>query len=99
MKVQIQAVNFNADRDLIKLIEERIEGLTKFYDHIIASQVHLKVQKTSEKENKCLELRLGIPGDDLIVKKEAISFEEALNQVVAVSKKTLIRRKEKQRNK
>ena len=99
MKVQIQAVNFKADRDLIVLIEEKISGLGKFYDHIISYEVFLKVQKTSEKENKHFELRLGIPGDDLIVKKVSDSFEDALNQVFTTAKKSLIRHKEKQRNK
>lgn len=99
MKVNVQAVNFNVDKDLVDLIENKINGLLKFYDNIIDAQVHLKVQKTSVKENKELEIRLGIPGDDPVVKKTANSFETALNQSVAVLKKTLIKLKEKQREK
>lgn len=99
MKVHVQAVNFNADKELIIQIEEKINGLLKFYDHIIDAHVHLKVQKTSEKENKSLEIKLGIPGDDVIVKKTSNSFEEALLQSVTSLKKVLIKRKEKQREK
>jgi putative sigma-54 modulation protein len=99
MKVQVQAVNFNADKELILLIEEKVKSLLKFYDHIIDAQVHLKVQKTSEKENKNLEIKLGIPGDDLVVKKTSNSFEDALLQAVTSLKKTLIKRKGKQREK
>jgi len=99
MKVQFQAVNFKADKELILTVEDKISGLMKYYDHIISSEVFLKVQKTSEKANKYFELRLGIPGDDLVVKKVSDSFEDALNQVVTTAKKTLIKHKEKQRKK
>ena len=48
MKVHVQAVNFNVDKDLVELIEKKITSLLKFYDHIIEANVFLKVQKTSE---------------------------------------------------
>jgi len=99
MKVNVQAVNFNADKELIILVEEKVNGLIKFYDHIIEAQVFLKVQKTSEKENKQLEIKLGIPGDDPVVKKASNTFEDALLQAVTSLKKTLIKRKEKLREK
>ncbi len=99
MKVQVQAVNFNADKDLIQLIEEKVKGLLRFYDHIIEARVYLKVQKTSQRDNKELEIRLGIPGDDPVVKKTSYSFEDALLQAVTTMKKTLKRHKEKQREK
>jgi putative sigma-54 modulation protein len=97
MRVQIQAVNFNIDKDLNDLIETKTKGLLKFYDHIVDAQVFLKVQKTSQKDNKELEIRLGIPGDDPVVKKTSNTFETALNQSITVLKKTLIKLKEKQR--
>lgn len=97
MKVNIQAVNFNADRELVLLIEKKAKGLLKFYDNIIEANVYLKVQKTSQKENKELEIRLGIPGDDPVVKKSSNTFEDALLQAITSLKKTLTRRKEKQR--
>lgn len=99
MKVNVQAVNFNADKELIMLIEEKVNGLIKFYDHIIEAQVFLKVQKTSDKDNKHLEIKLGIPGDDPVVKKNSNTFEDALLQAVTSLKKTLIKRKGKQREK
>jgi putative sigma-54 modulation protein len=99
MKVQVQAVNFNVDKELVQLIEDKISALSKFYDHIIDAKVFLKVQKTSEKENKQMEIKLGIPGDDPVVKKTSHTFEDALLQSVTSLKKTLIKRKEKLRAK
>lgn len=99
MKVNVQAVNFNADKGLIEQIEKKVKGLLRYYDHIIDARVMLKVQKTSQRENKELEIRLGIPGDDPIVKKHSNTFEDALLQAVTTLKKTLKRHKEKQREK
>lgn len=99
MKVNVQAVNFNVDKDLIELIEKKITSLLKFYDHIIGANVFLKVQKTSQPDNKELEIRLRIPGVDPVVKKNSSTFEDALLQAVTSLKKTLTRRKEKQREK
>ena len=99
MKVRIQAVNFNIDKGLVQLIEEKTQSLLKFYDHIIDAEVFLKVQKTSLKENKDLEIRLSIPGNDPVVKKTSSTFEDALSQAHASLKKTLIKLKEKQREK
>lgn len=99
MKVNVQAVNFNVDKDLVELIETKLKSLLRFYDHIIDARVFLKVQKTSQRENKQLEIRLGIPGVDPVVKKSSNTFEDALIQAVTSLKKTLTRRKEKQREK
>ena len=56
MKVYVQSVNFNADKELIEFIEKKVNGLEKFYDKIVDSEVFLKVQQTSEKENKVVEI-------------------------------------------
>ncbi len=99
MKVQIQAVNFNIDKKLVVLIEEKVEALTKFYENIVSAEVFLKVQKTSEKENKILELKIGIPGKDKLVKRTTSTFEDALLQAVSSMKNSLKRLKEKQNDK
>jgi putative sigma-54 modulation protein len=45
MKVFTQSVNFNADSDLIKLAEKKVESLVRFHDKIVDAEVFLKVQK------------------------------------------------------
>ena len=52
MKVNTQSVNFNADVKLINFIQKRMDKLDLFYDRIIQSDVFLKVENTSDKENK-----------------------------------------------
>ena len=98
MKVLIQSVNFNMDKDLKVFIESKLEVLEKFHDRIVGADVFLKVQKTSEKENKSIEIRLKIPGDDVVVKKNSKTFEEGTLQCVEALKRSLKKVKEKQRN-
>ena len=69
MKVNVQAVNFNVDKKLVVYINERLSRLEKYYDKVVTSDVFLKVEKTSEKENKIVEVKIHVPGDDFLVKK------------------------------
>ncbi len=97
MKVNVQTPNFAAKEELLVFIEKRLSKLEQFYDRIVFADVFLKVQKTSEKENKAVEVLLSVPGDDLMVKKEAKSFEEATDEVVKSLERQLKKRKQKQR--
>ncbi len=97
MKVNIQTPNFAAKDELLTFVESRLSKLEQFYDRIIFADVFLKVQKTSEKENKIVEVLLSIPGDDMMVKKEAKSFEEAIDDVVKALERQLKKRKQKQK--
>ncbi len=98
MKVTVQSVNFNMDKDLNIYIEDKMELLNKFYDRIIGAEVFLKVQKTSDKENKIIEIKLNVPGDDIMVKKHSKTFEEGVSSSIDTLKRGLKKLKEKQRN-
>ena len=98
MKVFIQSVNFNADSDLLKYVETKVQGLSKFHDKIIDAEVFLKVQNTSDKENKISEVKINIPGSELMVKKETKSFEEGISICMDSLKRQLKKSKEKLRD-
>ncbi|MEH6766027.1 ribosome hibernation-promoting factor, HPF/YfiA family [Aequorivita antarctica] len=97
MKVNVQTPNFAAKDELLVFVEKRLSKLEQFYDKIVFADVFLKVQKTSEKENKAVEVLLSIPGDDIMVKKEAKTFEEAIDEVVKALERQLKKRKQKQK--
>ena len=69
MKVDVHAVNFTVDRKLVDFVQERMAKLEKYYDKVVSSDVYLKVEKTSDKENKIVEMKIIVPGDDFLVKK------------------------------
>ena len=98
MKVNTQSVNFTADAKLIDFIQKRMDKLDLFYDKIIQSDVYLKVENTSNKENKIFEAKVSVPGDSFIVKKQCKTFEEAVDSAVASLERKIKKRKEKLRS-
>ncbi len=99
MKVNVQSVNFNIDKELVEFIEKKVNSLGRFYDKIVDADVYLKVQQTSEKENKIVEIKMNVPGNDFVVKKQCKTFEEGTMLVVDTVKRQLRKKKEKIRAK
>ncbi|MES2746758.1 MAG: ribosome-associated translation inhibitor RaiA [Bacteroidota bacterium] len=97
MKVNVHAVNFTVDKKLVDFIQLRMDKLEKYYDKIVSSDVFLKVEKTSEKENKIVEVKIHVPGDDFLVKKQCKTFEEAVEMSAESLERLLVKRKEKVR--
>ncbi|RRA90347.1 ribosome hibernation-promoting factor, HPF/YfiA family [Paenimyroides viscosum] len=95
MKVNVQAVNFNVDRKLVDFLNIRLEKLQQFYDKIVGIDVSLRTENTSDKENKSVDIIVRIPGDDLVVKKTAKTFEEAADLGADALERLLVKRKEK----
>ena len=98
MKVNTQSVNFVADQKLINFIQKRLDKLELFYDKIIQSDVYLKVENTSDKENKIFEAKVSVPGDSLVVKKQCRSFEQGADLAAASLERQLVKRKQKLRS-
>ncbi|UOB16867.1 ribosome hibernation-promoting factor, HPF/YfiA family [Abyssalbus ytuae] len=97
MKVNIQSVNFTVDQKLVNFIQKRLDKLDNFYDRIINADVYLKVENTSAKENKIVEVKVNVPGDGFIVKKQCKTFEEAVDSAANSLERALLKRKEKMR--
>ena len=97
MKVNLQAVNFNVDRKLVDFVQEKLDKLEKYYDKIISSDVFLRLENTSDKENKTVEIKINVPGDDFVVKKTAKSFEEGVDLAVDSLERVIVKQKEKLR--
>ena len=97
MKVQVQSVNFKVDHKLVDFIQKRMDKLDQFYDNIISGEVFLKVDNNHTRENKITEIRLAVPGNELVVKKECTSFEEATDLCADALKRQLDKHKAKVR--
>lgn len=95
MKVSAHAVNFTVDKRLVDFIQERLDKLEKYYDKVVSADVFLKVEKTSEKENKIVEVKINVPGDEFLVKKQCKTLEEALELSAESLQRMLVKRKEK----
>jgi len=99
MKVNAQSVNFTADGKLIDFVQKRMDKLEVFYDKVIESDVYLKVENTSAKENKIVEIMVFVPRDKIMVKKQCKSFEEAVDSACSSLERQLVKKKEKLRAK
>ncbi|KZE80733.1 ribosome-associated translation inhibitor RaiA [Myroides marinus] len=95
MKVNIQAINFNVDRKLVDFANERLAKIEKFYDKIVSVDVFFKLENTTDKENKITELKLLVPGDEMIVKKTCKTFEEGVDAGADALERLLVKHKEK----
>jgi len=95
MTIHFRAVNFTADAKLKEFSKERIEKLSLFHNQIIEVFVFTKVENSSDGLNKWAELKIAIPGDDIVVKKICRTFEEAIHTAAQSAERILKRRKEK----
>ncbi|MFZ9046832.1 MAG: ribosome hibernation-promoting factor, HPF/YfiA family [Cyclobacteriaceae bacterium] len=87
MDFKVNSVNFTVDQKLVNFIHEKVKKLELMNNGIISSEVFLRVDKNSTKENKVAEVKLLMPGQELFAKKQCKSFEEATDQVVDALKK------------
>ncbi|MCB9202201.1 MAG: ribosome-associated translation inhibitor RaiA [Flavobacteriales bacterium] len=95
MKINVQAVNFNAKENLTEYLEKKLSKINQMYDNVISTNVFFKLENTSAKENKTIELILEVPGEDIVVKKSGQSFEECIDISTETAKKLLKKKKEK----
>jgi len=62
MNVNIQTVNFDADRKLLDLVKRKMQKLNTFHDRIIASDVFLKLDNVVHHiKDKIVEIKVHVP--------------------------------------
>ena len=79
MKVNYNVVGFTADQKLVDFIQKKLDKLDLLYDKVIDADVYLKLENTNAKENKIIEIKVNVPGDNFVVKKQCKTFEEAMD--------------------
>ena len=83
MQVNIHSVHFKADSKLEDFIREKVKKVAKFHDGILVGEVTLKLKNTDKPENKVVEIRLKVKGNDLISSKESKTFEGATDLAIS----------------
>ena len=77
MKVQVQSIHFDADHKLIDFIQKKLDKLDTFYDRSIDSEVILSLNNEGV-ENKTVEIKLNVPGDQLLLSRLMILLRQQL---------------------
>ena len=94
MDIIIQSLGFTASENLETFIRERV-GKLENYGKIIRANVKLSQgSKRDSKDNSC-EIRLEVPGNDLFLKKNDLSFETAIIDAVDALQQVMIKEKGK----
>ena len=95
MKLQINAVHFDASDQLTDFIQQKVNKLDTFYDRIVEGEVFLKFDNNNQITNKIVEIKLFVPGSTLFTKEEADSFETATDQALDSMTRQLKKYKDK----
>ena len=77
MDIKIHSLHFDADVKLIEFINSKLKKLIQFYVDILSAEVFLRLDRSEGLENKVVEIRLTIPGNELFAKKHSKTFEES----------------------
>ena len=93
MEIKVHSIHFDADKELLTFIQERVDKLDNIFDRILGSEVYLKVEKSSQPINKITEIKLNLPGKEIFAKKQGKSFEEATDIAVDALRRQLKRYK------
>jgi len=80
--------------NLQKYIDKRLSKLSLYYNRIVSVDLYLNLDNQSSQTNKSVELRVNIPGDDVVVGKKSESFEKSLDMAASTAERMLKRRKE-----
>jgi putative sigma-54 modulation protein len=95
MEVQVHSIHFDADVKLISFIEEKLNKLDQFYDHITAGSVYLRLDNSDVNTNKITEIKVNVPGKELFAKRQCKTFEEATDTAVEALKQQILKHKAK----
>jgi putative sigma-54 modulation protein len=97
MKVKISSLHFKTDIKLEEFIKDKTSKLSSHFDGVLGCDVTLRLDAATNNENKIVEMKVMIPGNDLFSKKQARTFEEATDNAVDALRRQLQRYKEKVR--
>ena len=95
MDIQIQSIHFTADVKLLDFAKEKVSKLSHFYDGIISSEIFLRLDNSDNLTNKIAEIKIQVPGNDLYLKRQCKTFEEAIDKGAVALSKQVMRYKEK----
>ena len=93
MEIRVQSIKFNADKKLLEFEEKKFSRLEKFYDAVTGVDVALSL--LPDHENKNVKVQVSIPGNTIVVEKNAKTFEDAVVDCADILKEKLVKAKER----
>jgi len=94
MNIKIHSIKFDAGADLLDYIQRKMDKMDKFFDRIVDGEVYLRLNNEGT-ENKTVEIKINLPGDQFFIESSARSFEKAMDDSSKALKRKLRKHKEK----
>jgi ribosomal subunit interface protein len=91
--INVKSLKFDADQKLLDYVEKKVGKLEKFFDNLGDLDVTLSL--LPDPDNKNVRIQTRFPGEDLVIERNAKSFEEAVTEAVDAMKEKIVRVKEK----
>lgn len=95
MEVIIQSLGFKAGADLESYVTEKLSKLDRRAHDAVRANVTLFLGPESHSDNKHCEIRLEMPGNDPVVKKNAATWELAVVDAVETLQSLVNKAKDK----
>ena len=93
MDIRVQSLKFDADQKLLDFVEKKFSRIEKFYDGITGVEVALSL--LPDHQNKNVKVQVSIPGNTIVVEKNAKTFEDAVVDCADILKENLVKEEEK----
>ena len=93
MEIRVKSLKFDADQKLLDYVEKKVSKLAKFFDGVGDIDVTLSLLK--EPDNKNVKIQTHVPGEELVIERNAHTFEEAVTAAADAMKEKITRTKER----
>ena len=94
MNVKTHSIKFDADVKLLNFVQKKMDKLDQFFDRIVDGEVFLRLNNEGV-ENKTVEVKLNLPGEQFFAESSGRSFEKAMEDCSIILKRKLKEYKDK----
>ena len=91
--INVKSLKFNADEKLLDFIDKKVGKVEKFFDNM--GDIDVTLSLLPDAENKSVKLQTHIPGEELVIERQARTFEDAVTDAADALKEKIVRAKEK----
>lgn len=91
--INVKSLKFDAAKDLLDYVEKKVGKVEKFFDNL--GDIDVTLSLSPEPENKVVRLQTRFPGEDLVIERNAKTFEEAITEAADAMKEKIVRAKER----
>ena len=91
--INVKSLKFDADQKLLDFVEKKVGKVEKFFDNL--GDIGVTLSLSPEPDNKCVRLQTRFPGEDLVIERQAKTFEEAVTEAADLMKEKIVRAKER----